>query len=438
MPSQYEQTIEYLYSQLPMYSRIGAAAYKENLNNITSLCEALGNPQNKFRSIHVAGTNGKGSTCHMLASVLQTAGYKTGLCTSPHIHTLEERVRVNGVMMDKEFVVSFVARTKAISEKIQPSFFELTIAMAFEYFAQQKIDIAVIETGLGGRLDSTNIIVPILSIITNISRDHTQILGNKLEEIAFEKAGIIKNNIPVIIGEVSPETLPVFIKKANENKAVLHIGPEMFVSQFIDEANSLLLCNIHNTRTDVVEKLRLDLTGLYQVKNACTVLAAIEIVRAQGFEISEAALHTGLENVKKITGISGRWEMLGQKPTIIADVAHNEGGISQVISQLSIHYPKKKLHFVLGFVKDKDIDHVLKLFPADAKYYFTNANIPRALLHTDLMKKANENGLFGKSYDNVNEALNAAKKMAAKEDVIIICGSFFIIAELDTNLFPGN
>ncbi len=434
----YEQTIEYLYAQLPMYSRIGAAAYKDNLNNITSLCEALGNPQQKFKSIHVAGTNGKGSTCHMLASVLQSAGYKTGLCTSPHIHRFEERTRVNGQMMKESFVVDFVEKIKDTSEKIKPSFFELTIAMAFEYFAEQEIDIAVIETGLGGRLDSTNIIIPILSIITNIGYDHTSILGNSLEEIATEKAGIVKKGIPIIVGEVLPETLPVFTWIANEKESALHIVPEMFVPQFIDGSSSLLMCNIHNTKTGVVEKLRLDLTGLYQVNNACTVLAAVEILRKLNFNITEAALHNGLENVKKITGIKGRWEVLAQTPAIIADVAHNVDGIKQIVAQLRIEYPTSKLHFVLGFVKDKDIENILVLFPADAKYYFTNAHIPRALSHEILQKKATEVGLDGESFDEVNVALRAARETAKETDVIIICGSFFIIAELDATLFPGN
>ncbi|MEO7265287.1 MAG: folylpolyglutamate synthase/dihydrofolate synthase family protein [Ferruginibacter sp.] len=434
----YEETIEYLYAQLPMYSRIGAPAYKANLDNITILCEALGNPQQKFKSIHVAGTNGKGSICHMLASVLQSSGYKTGLCTSPHIHQFEERARVNGEMMNKAFVVSFVDKIKTITEKLKPSFFELTIAMAFEYFAAHEIDIAVIETGLGGRLDSTNIIMPILSIITNIGYDHTSILGFTLEEIAMEKAGIIKKGIPVIVGEVLPETVPVFTRVANEKEAALHLVPEMFVPQFIDGSNSLLLCNIHNTKTGVVEKLRLDLTGLYQVNNACTVLAAVEILRKLNFNITEAALHNGLENVKKITGIKGRWELLAQTPTIIADVAHNADGIKQIIAQLRIEYPKNKWHFILGFVNDKDIDNILTLFPANAKYYFTNAQIPRALSHEILQKKATAFGLEGESFDEVNIALRSARKSAKETDIIIICGSFFIIAELDANLFPGN
>lgn len=438
MPMTYEQTIEYLYAQLPMYSRIGDAAYKDNLDNITSLCESLGNPQHKFKSIHVAGTNGKGSTCHMLAAVLQTAGYKTGLCTSPHLHQFEERARVNGDMMEKQFVVSFVEKIKSLSEKIKPSFFELTIAMAFEYFAFKKVDIAVIETGLGGRLDSTNIILPILSIITNIGFDHMNILGNTLEAIASEKAGIIKKNTPVLIGEILPETLPVFIKKANENQSEMYVVPEMYVPQYIDVSTSILLCNIHNTRTDVVEKLRLDLPGLYQVKNVCKVLAAVEILCKQKFKISESALHKALENVKSITHIKGRWEMISQKPYIITDVAHNADGIKQIVAQLSVEYPTSKWHFVLGFVKDKAIDNILQLLPAHAKYYFTNAHIPRAQENIRLKENAAEYNLCGNSYDNVNLAVSAAKQAAAENDVIIICGSFFVVAELDAKLFQGD
>ncbi len=430
----YKETIDYLYQQLPMFSRVGQAAYKEDLHNTIALCNALNNPQQKFKSIHIAGTNGKGSTSHMLAAVLQKAGYKTGLYTSPHIKDFGERIRINGKMISESFVVGFVERTKAISEKVQPSFFELTVAMAFEYFAEEKIDIAIIETGLGGRLDSTNIILPILSVITNIGFDHMNILGNTLPEIASQKAGIIKENIPVVIGEILPETINVFVQEANKKNAPVYLAPEMFVTEYIESAGPLLLCNIKNKRTNIVEKLRLDLTGLYQVKNCTTLLCCIEQLKHTGFSIPEKALHEGLENVKSLTGIKGRWDVVKCAPAIILDVAHNKDGIQQVLKQLSLSYPAANIHFVLGFVKDKDISTVLSLFPGNASYYFTNAHIPRALPHTALKVLAEEKKLKGNSFDNVNDAIAQAKAVAKKNDVIMVCGSFFIIGEIEESI----
>lgn len=426
----YEETIEYLYRQLPMFSRIGAAAYKTDLHNTIELCHYLHNPERKFKSIHIAGTNGKGSTSHMLAAILQESGYKTGLYTSPHIKDFRERIRINGEMTDKGFIVDFVERTKDISEKISPSFFELTVAMAFEYFAINKVDIAIIETGLGGRLDSTNVITPILSVITNIGYDHTNLLGNTLEKIASEKAGIIKKNVPVVIGEVIPETMRVFVAKANEMDSVIHFAQEEFISQYIDSSASLLQCNIYNSRSKQVEKLRLDLTGLYQVKNACTVLSALQELKKMQLNIPEAAIHAGFENVKQLTGLSGRWEVIQTHPTIILDVAHNEDGIKQVLKQLATGHPAANLHFILGFVNDKDIKKVISLFPTSAKYYFTNAHIPRALKVEALKEIAAESLVEGESFDDVNDAIAAARQQALKQDVIVVCGSFFIIAEI--------
>jgi dihydrofolate synthase / folylpolyglutamate synthase len=426
----YQETLDYLYAQLPMFSRIGAAAYKKDLHNTIELCDALGNPQQQFKSIHVAGTNGKGSTCHMLAAIFQEAGYKTGLYTSPHIKDFGERIRVNGRMINEAFVIDFVERTKELSNRVEPSFFELTVAMAFEYFATEKVDIAIIETGLGGRLDSTNIIRPVLSIITNIGYDHINLLGNTLPEIAWQKAGIIKKDTPVIIGEILPGTQNVFIREANEKEAPFYLAQSRFTTEYIESTGNLLFCNVRDAKNNTVEKLRLDLNGIYQAKNICTVLCAVELLRNKGYRIPESVLHTALENVKPLTGMCGRWDIVQNHPAVILDVAHNAAGILQVLLQLKNNYPKARIHFVLGFVKDKDVEHVLELFPGQASFYFTNAHIPRALPHTELKQLAAKRGLTGESFDDVNEAVSAAKKHAAENDVIMICGSFFIIGEV--------
>lgn len=427
----YQETIEYLYAQLPMFTRIGAAAYKEDLHNTIALCEALENPQNKFKTIHIAGTNGKGSTSHMLAAILQRAGYKTGLYTSPHIKDFGERIRINGQMIDQQFVIDFTERTKELAGKIQPSFFEMTVAMAFEYFAKEKVDIAVIETGLGGRLDSTNIIHPELSVITNIGYDHMNILGNTLPEIASQKAGIIKKNTPVVIGELLPETMPVFIKEANEKEANVHFAQSRFVVEYLEPTGNLLFVHVKDKHNNTVEKLRLDLNGIYQSKNICTLLMSVEILRKQGYHLSEETIHKALENVKGLTGLRGRWDILQTHPAVIQDVAHNTDGISQVLQQLKHNYPQSNIHFVLGFVKDKDVEHVLELFPANANYYFSNAHIPRAMPFEELKTIGERKGLKGDGYDNVNDAIAAAKANAGENDVVMICGSFFIIAEID-------
>ena len=425
----YTETLDYLYSQLPMFSKVGSSAYKKDLHNTIALCNHIGNPQEKYKTIHVAGTNGKGSTSHMLAAILQEAGYKTGLYTSPHIKDFRERIRVNGEKICEKFVVNFTERNKAIAKEIEPSFFEMTVAMAFEYFAEQEVDFAVIETGLGGLLDSTNIIIPILSVITNIGYDHQNILGYTLEEIATQKAGIIKENVPVVIGETLPETKAIFLETATRKHAPIHFAEEKFITSYIDSEGELLLCNVQDVLENVTEKFRCGLSGLYQAKNICTVLAAVKELRKMEINIPEASLHGGIEKVKQITGLRGRWEILQQHPTIIADVAHNKDGIQLVIDQLNINYPAAQLHFVLGFVKDKDVENVLKLFPDNAKFYFTNAHIPRAMLKEDLQEKAAAVGLIGDCYETVDEAVNAAKKTAGVSDVIMICGSFFILAE---------
>lgn len=427
----YEETITYLYNRLPMFSHSGSSALKTGLGNITKLCEALENPQNKFKSIHIAGTNGKGSSSNMLAAILQQNGYKTGLYTSPHLFDFGERIRVNGQMINRNFVIEFTEKTRSICDAIEPSFFELTVAMAFEYFAQQKVDVAVIETGLGGRLDSTNIITPVLSIITNIGFDHMQILGNTLTEIAAEKAGIIKKDIPVVIGDCNSETKKVFEKKAREMDAEIIIAQEQFNATGISSNEKGLQCSIINLQTKKTITLISDLSGYYQAQNISTVLAAVECLRKQHFNISNEKLLESLQQVKKITGLRGRWEVIQNHPTVIIDVAHNEDGIKQVITQLNIQYPNAQLHFIMGFAKDKDVNMLLELFPKNAHYYFTQAHLPRALPHAELQKMAFEKGLHGNSFENVNEAIDETLNKASKNDVIMICGSFFVIAEIN-------
>ncbi|HMK03451.1 MAG TPA: folylpolyglutamate synthase/dihydrofolate synthase family protein [Ferruginibacter sp.] len=431
----YQQTIDHLYAHLPMFSRIGAAAYKEDLHNTIALCKAVGDPQTKFKTIHIAGTNGKGSTSHMLAAVLQQSGYKTGLYTSPHLKDFRERIKINGEMISESFVIDFVQRTKKISEEIEPSFFELTVAMAFEYFATQEIDIAVIETGLGGRLDSTNVITPILSVITNIGYDHMNILGNTLEEIAAEKAGIIKPGVPVVIGEYLPETKNIFLGKAKEMNATIHFASDEYKASNINYTLGSLRCDVQNMEHKITESFELDLNGLYQAKNLCTVLCAEAILMEQGFIIINENEKKALRHVKKFTGLYGRWDVISEKPTIILDVAHNEDGIKQILEQLSIVGKNAKLHFVMGIVKDKDVTKVLSLFPKEASYYFSNAHIPRAMAHEDLKYKAAYEELIGESFDDVNMAIKAAKQNAGDNDIIIVCGSVFVIAEADPSLF---
>ena len=436
----YQQTIDYLYAQLPMYSRIGAAAYKEDLHNTIALCNAIDNPQTKFKSIHIAGTNGKGSTSHMLAAILQQAGYKTGLYTSPHLKDFRERIKVGDPdgyrEISKDFVVDFVEKTKTITEQIQPSFFELTVAMAFDYFENQKIDIAVIETGLGGRLDSTNIITPILSVITNIGYDHMDILGNTLELIAAEKAGIIKPNTPVVIGEYLPQTKNIFINKAKEVNSKIYFAQDEYLVSNINYHIKLLSCDVTNTVHNITESFELDLNGLYQTKNIRTVLCAEGILMQLGFNIKNNDEKYALKNVKKLTGLYGRWDVISNNPTIVLDVAHNEDGIKQLLQQLSIvHRTTNNVHFIMGMVKDKDVSKILSILPKDARYYFSNAHIERAMPHNILLEKAKAFELNGESFDDVNNAIKAAKLNAKASDIIIVCGSVFLVAEVDGELF---
>ncbi len=425
----YEQTLDYLLTKLPLFSRIGAAAYKKDITNTVKLCKAVGDPQHKIKTIHIAGTNGKGSTSHMLAAILQQSGYTTGLYTSPHLKDFRERIKINGKMIKKDFVVSFVKKIKKVSEEISPSFFELTVVMALEYFKEQKVDVAVIETGLGGRLDSTNVITPLLSIITNIGYDHMNILGNTLEEIAFEKAGIIKQNVPVVIGEKQDVTKNIFIEKARSCKAPLFFAEDDFsVSKSEPSVNALHISITEKNNS--TKKYTLDLNGIYQQKNLLTVLAAIKILQQQGFNLKEKNVRQGLSSVKELTGLHGRWDVIHQNPMIVLDVAHNEDGIKQLLKQIQTCV-YEKLHIVFGIVKDKDADKILSLLPQKATYYFTKAQIPRALPEDELRVKANKYNLTGASFSEVNIALKAATEKALPDDLIIVCGSVFVVGEVE-------
>ncbi len=426
----YQETLEYLFAKLPMFSRIGAAAYKEDLTNTILLCDALRNPQSKLNCIHIAGTNGKGSTSHMLAAILQSAGYKTGLYTSPHLKDFRERIKINGKVCEEQFVIDFTKKIQPLIESIKPSFFEITVAMAFEYFAEQKVDIAVIETGLGGRLDSTNIITPLLSIITNIGFDHMAILGNTLPKIAYEKAGIIKQKVPVVIGESFAETKNVFIEKSKLEQSSIYFAQENKKVTTINYTHHQLQVTIEDIFSNKSDDFILDLTGMYQTKNLCTVLESVHQLQNQGFEISNEQLKFALKNTKKLTGLHGRWELLQNNPTLIADVGHNEDGIKQMLQQLQITQ-YNQLHIIIGMVKDKEINQVLSLLPKNATYYFTKAQIPRAIDEVTLQDLAKQQHLRGNTYSNVNEAINIALQTASVSDLIIVCGSVFLVGEID-------
>ncbi|MDX9705052.1 MAG: folylpolyglutamate synthase/dihydrofolate synthase family protein [Weeksellaceae bacterium] len=401
----YEETLRWLDQKLPMFQRSGNLAYKEDIGNITKLCEHLGNPQKKLKCIHIAGTNGKGSTSHMIASVLQSEGYKVGLTTSPHFKDFRERIRVNGEICTKEFVLDFVKKNAAFIESVQASFFEVAVAMAFSYFEKQKVDFAVVETGLGGRLDATNIIHPILSVITNIGWDHTSLLGNTLEKIAFEKAGIIKPKVPVIIGEASQNIAVVFMKKAKELTAEIVFSESLEIPDYPS-----------------------DLKGIYQTKNKKTVVAAIRQLRKSGYVISEKSLQEGLINVVKNTGLRGRWEILQTQPLIVVDTAHNTHGLQEIQKQLN-QTSYEKLHLVLGFVNDKDVESILKFFPENAYYYFSAPDVFRKFEIQELKKIVPKN-LDSTYFTSIKEAFNRAKNSASKNDFIYVGGSTFVVAEV--------
>ena len=429
MSQTYAETLQYLYNNLPMFQRIGAAALKNDLSNTLKLCEALGNPQKKFKSIHVAGTNGKGSTSHMLASVFQSAGYKTGLYTSPHLKEFTERIRVNGAEIEKSFVVDFVERVKPLIAQIEPSFFEITVVMAFDYFVFCGIDIAIVEVGLGGRLDSTNVILPELSVITNIGWDHKDILGDTLEKIAAEKAGIIKSNVPVVISERQPGIDRVFLDRAKKQKATLFFASEEYhVEQRVVDGHVTL--EVLRDREVLLNEITLPLQGFYQRRNIAGVLKAVNLMRGMGWTITSQQLRQGLEQVVQQTGLKGRWQILSQHPLTVCDTGHNVDGIHEVVRQIEAQ-TYGKLFMVIGMVKDKDIRDVLALLPKDANYYFCQAKIPRALDAESLSEMALAAGLTGKVVADVNEALGEARKQATEEDMIFIGGSTFVVAEIN-------
>jgi dihydrofolate synthase / folylpolyglutamate synthase len=426
----FPETIHYLYTRLPMFSRIGPAALKPSLDNTIALCSALGNPEKKFKAIHVAGTNGKGSVSHTLAAILQTAGYKTGLYTSPHLYDFRERIRINGQMIAEEAVVEFVQNVQPIIESLEASFFELTLAMAFQHFAENGVDIALIETGLGGRLDSTNVIVPELSIITNIGWDHMNILGNTLPQIAAEKAGIIKEGVPVVVGERQMETDRVFEDTAKLRNAPLFFAPDHFEIKAYKAEPDTMEMEIGEIPASKSLSLTLDLPGIYQLKNAQTTLMAVALLRRQGWNIEENHIVAAMRSVKGLTGLMGRWDVLRTKPLLVLEVAHNEAGMRQMLYHLE-HQSYKKLHIILGMVKDKEIDAVLALLPKNAVYYFTAAHIPRALDASHLQAQASAMGLAGKRYEDVNSAIGAALSEADASDIIVVCGSVFLVGEAD-------
>ena len=427
----YKQTLDYLYTQLPMFTRVGSSAFKANLDNTITLCTRLDNPQHKFKSVHVGGTNGKGSTSHMLAAVLQTAGYKTGLYTSPHLRDFRERIRINGEMIAEQTVVDFVQHHKADFDEIQPSFFEMTVALAFDVFAKEQVDIAIIEVGLGGRLDSTNVITPLLSVITNIGWDHMNILGDTLQLIAGEKAGIIKQNVPVIIGEYQPEVADVFIAKAKQKNAPLVFASEEWKSEVGNrksEVGSLNVTLVKNPEL-TIHNLQLDLTGSYQTKNIKSVLSAIERLNTLGYTINSQDILTALSHVKTLTGLRGRWDILSHNPLVICDTGHNPEGITEVLKNIAAT-PYKQLHFVMGMVNDKDHSKVLNMLPKDAIYYFCKPDIPRGLDAESLKLKAESFGLYGSAYADVAAAFTAAKQAAHADDLVFVGGSTFVVAEV--------
>ena len=425
----YTETVEYLFNSTPMFQNVGSAGYKEGLDNTITLDNHFDNPHKKFKTIHIGGTNGKGSCSHTIAAILQSAGYKVGLFTSPHLVDFRERIRINGVMIPEQYVVDFVENEKDFFEPLHPSFFELTTALAFKYFAENNVDIAVIEVGLGGRLDCTNIISPILSVITNIGFDHIQFLGNTLEKIASEKAGIIKNNTPVVIGETTPETRTVFIQKATSTNSAIYLAEE----------NDIILSHqhSHNGGIDYVTKtygtIHGELSGLCQIKNTATILTASNVLAKIGLAIQPENIIEGFKHVCEITGLRGRWEKIDENPITICDTGHNVNGLEYIVRQLQ-QQKYEKLHIVFGMVNDKDIEGVLSIMPKDATYYFCQASVKRAMPSQQLKTLAEAHELKGNTFANVLDAYNSARQNASQNDFIYIGGSSFIVADLIASL----
>jgi dihydrofolate synthase/folylpolyglutamate synthase len=439
----YQETLDYLFNSLPMFQRVGASAFRKDLRSTILLCDHLGNPENKFKSIHVAGTNGKGSSSHSLASIFQSAGYKTGLYTSPHLKSFTERIRINGQEISPELVVQFVEENKNFLDDLKPSFFEMTVGMAFWYFAQQEVDIAIVEVGMGGNFDSTNIIRPELSLITNIGYDHMQFLGDTLPLIAGEKAGIIKANIPVVISETHEETKAVFMKKAEEMNAPITFADEKWSAKKVSEEEGKTKYKVViseesewsvKTQTMAQGEETIDLTfglnGNYQKYNLAGILESVFQMRQLGWELPDKAVFEGLKNVTELTGLKGRWQTLSENPTVICDTGHNEAGFREILSQLET-YTFRKLWLVIGMVQDKDISKVLSMLPKSANFVFCEAKLPRALPAVQLAEKAQSVGLIGEIIPDINEALAFARKNAAEDDLIFVGGSTFVVAEIE-------
>ena len=430
----YSETLTYLYEQLPMFQRVGAAGYKKGLGNTLVLAEAQGHPERQFRSVHVAGTNGKGSSSHLLAAVLQAAGYKVGLYTSPHLREFTERIKVNGKELNPDYLVAWVARWRPLFETVQPSFFEMCVALAFAYFAEQRVDVAIVEVGLGGRYDSTNIITPLVSLITNISFDHQALLGNTLPEIAGEKAGIIKPGVPVVVSQRQPEVAQVFQREATAHLAHLVFADQIynvaFTAEPVPETGLRPLAIMQHGRP-FLPNAELGLPGDYQQHNLPGVLATLDELRAQGFRISEAAVRTGLRQVTTLTGLRGRWSIIGRRPLVVCDTGHNAAGLQMVVAQLR-RLPHQRLHLVIGMVNDKDVSEMLALLPVEGIFYFCAAAIPRALPVAELVAAAATAGLSGQAYGSVAAAEAAARAAATAEDVVFIGGSTFVVAEVES------
>lgn len=425
----YEEALEWMFAQIPMYQRQGKAAYKADLTTTEALDARMGHPHHSFRSIHVGGTNGKGSVSHMLASILHSAGYTTGLYTSPHLKDFRERIRVNGKLIRKDFVMDFLQHYNRYFQGLEPSFFEMTVAMAFEYFRTMQVDVAIVEVGMGGRLDSTNIIDPEVSVITNISLDHTQFLGNTVEEIAREKAGIIKKGRPVVVGEYDPQTSHVFRDKAALTQSLLCFANQYYrVNRWGDESHKACYSVIHNDEV-VYDPLCTDLLGSYQAKNLVTCLMTADVMKEQGYDISAEHIRQGLANVSGNTGFAGRWFPLQRNPLVICDTAHNQAGLALNIAEVQ-RISRGGVHFVLGFVNDKQLEPILRLFPSSERYYFTKANIPRALNEKRLAEIAYDCGLKGEAFSSPRQALDAARKNAKEDDLVYVGGSTFLVSEV--------
>ena len=426
----YQETIDYLLSYLPMFQRIGAAAYKADIYNTVELMKALGNPEKKFKSIHVAGTNGKGSSSHLIASILREKGLKVGLHTSPHLKDFRERIKIDNKICDEEFVINFVENNKELIERIKPSFFETAVAMAFTYFAQENVDIAIIEVGMGGRLDSTNVINPLACLITNISFDHTQFLGNSLEAIAQEKAGIIKQNTPVVISQTQKETQNVFSAKANEKNSPICFADSYLSCENVNHSQGLLKMDIYKNGVERIKNLQSSLSGYYQQKNILGVVALIDTLNQyHNFNISDEEIKQGIENLSSNFPIAGRWQTLCNKPLTICDTGHNEDGLKYVIEQIK-NTPHEKLRFVLAMVNDKDVNKVLSMLDKDAEYYLSQAKIPRALPVDELAEKAQQAGLSFTKYATISQALAQAQQDSEENDLVFVGGSTFTVAEV--------